>query len=67
MSLFVQRDLVVASYGVLAAMGRLTASDIALEAEFTIQLATMAKSRMLGLNGALQLKARTVLASRACY
>ena len=28
-----QRDLVVASYGVLAAMGRLTASDIALEAE----------------------------------
>ena len=29
-----QRDLVVASYGVLAYMGRLTASDIALEAEF---------------------------------
>jgi outer membrane protein len=28
-----QRDLVVASYGVLAFMGRLTASDIALEAE----------------------------------
>jgi outer membrane protein len=28
-----QRDLVVASYGVLAYMGRLTASDIALEAE----------------------------------
>ena len=28
-----QRDLVVASYGVLAAMGRLTASDIALAAE----------------------------------
>jgi outer membrane protein len=28
-----QRDLVVASYGVLAAMGRLTAYDIALEAE----------------------------------
>ena len=28
-----QRDLVVASYGVLAGMGRLTASDIALEAE----------------------------------
>ncbi len=28
-----QRDLVVASYGVLAAMGRLTANDIALEAE----------------------------------
>ena len=29
-----QRDLVVASYGVLAAMGRLTAYDIALQAEF---------------------------------
>ncbi len=28
-----QRDLVVASYGVLASMGRLTASDIALQAE----------------------------------
>jgi outer membrane protein len=28
-----QRDLVVASYGALAAMGRLTAYDIALEAE----------------------------------
>jgi outer membrane protein len=28
-----QRDLVVASYGVLAAMGRLTAYDIALQAE----------------------------------
>jgi outer membrane protein len=28
-----QRDLVVAAYGILAAMGRLTASDIALEAE----------------------------------
>ncbi|MGO9983754.1 MAG: TolC family outer membrane protein [Rhodomicrobium sp.] len=28
-----QRDLVVASYGVLAGMGRLTASDIALQAE----------------------------------
>ena len=28
-----QRDLVVASYGVLAGMGRLTAADIALEAE----------------------------------
>jgi outer membrane protein len=28
-----QRDLVVASYGVLAYMGRLTAYDIALEAE----------------------------------
>jgi outer membrane protein len=28
-----QRDLVVASYGVLAAMGRLTASDISLQAE----------------------------------
>ena len=57
-----QRDLVVSSYGVLAFEGRLTASDIALEAELYDPLATMARLRMLGSAGAPRSRARKILA-----